>query len=197
MKRALLIAISVLMALGATTAPAAEREVNLLFTGGPEQNVIFIQISPDGRSYVITSSHPLEAGGGICLHSEGLETQLTCEATPIAGFEVNAGGGHDQVIFSPKITVPVTLRGGPGHDRLRGGAAADKLVGGEGRDDLFGMGGDDWVFGGPGEDYLHGGPGNDRLIGGPGSDYLHGGPGADTEPIGVGDYDDSIAPPKR
>ncbi len=46
------------------------------------------------------------------------KTELLCPATTIAGFEINAGGGDDSAIISPKVLVPVTLRGGPGDDRL-------------------------------------------------------------------------------
>jgi Ca2+-binding RTX toxin-like protein len=191
MKKALLIAITVLVATAAAPASAAER-VNVLFTGGPEVNVISIKLSLDGTSYVVDSLGPLEAASGICLHREGRENALVCEAAPIAGFEVSAGAGNDQAIISPKITVPVTLRGGPGNDRLRGGAGADKLVGGTGDDALLGAGGDDWLYGGPGDDWLYGGSGEDRLTGGPGADFLHGGPGEDSEEIGPGDYTGAV-----
>ena len=190
MKRAILIAITML-AMGGTTAHADERNLNVLLTGGPEANVLDVKLSLDGRSYIIDSTVPLEAGGGICTHAEGNEHRLLCEATAIAGFEVNAGGGDDSVVFSPRITVSVTLRGGPGNDRLRAGGGGDKLVGGAGEDVLLGSGGDDWLFGGLGGDWLYGGAGKDRLVGGPGADYLHGGPGRDTP---VGDAADHTGP---
>lgn len=179
MKRAILIAITAFAASGAT-AHAAERDINVLLTGGSEANVLDIKLSLDGRSYVIDSTVPLEAGGGICTHAEGNEKRLLCEATAIGGFEVNAGAGDDSVVFSPRITVSVTLRGGPGSDRLRGAGGGDKLVGGVGEDVLLGGGGDDWLFGGIAGDWLNGGSGKDRLVGGPGADYLQGGPGKDT-----------------
>jgi Ca2+-binding RTX toxin-like protein len=187
MKRAILIAITVLAASGAN-AHAAERDLNVLLTGGPEANVLDIKLSLDGRSYIIDSTVPLEAGGGICTHAEGNENRLLCEATAIAGFEVNAGAGDDSVVFSPRIMVSVTLRGGPGSDRLRAGGGGDKLVGGAGEDVLLGSGGDDWLFGGLGGDWLYGGSGKDRLVGGPGSDFLHGGPGKDTLVSDAADY---------
>lgn len=179
MKKALLIALTVLAASLATAAPAtaAERPVNLLLTGGNEVDLITVKLSLDGTSYQISSEAPLEAPTGICVHEDESATVLICEAPSIASFEVNAGGGDDYIVFSPKIPVAVTLRGGPGDDHLYGGAAADKLVGGAGDDSLHGRGGGDWVFGGPGSDIIYGGPGDDRLLGGPGSNEIYGGSG--------------------
>jgi Ca2+-binding RTX toxin-like protein len=188
MKKTILTAMAILAATSVSVADAAERSVNMLLTGGPEANVLDVKLSQDGFSYLIDSQGPLEAGGGICVHPEDAPHELVCEAAPIASFEVNAGGGDDSVIISPKIAAPATLRGGPGNDRLRGGAGADKLVGGVGDDALLGAGGDDWLYGGPGEDWLFGGAGEDRLVGGPDADFLHGGPGNDTGQLGPGDY---------
>lgn len=176
MKKALLIAITVLTASFAASAPAAESQLNVLLTGGSEQEVIRVKLSPDGTSYLISSPKPLEAPSGICTRDEA-ETMLTCAAPAIASFEVNAGGGDDYIVFSPKIPVPVTLRGGPGNDHLYGGAAADKLVGGAGDDSLHGRGSGDWIYGGPGGDTIYGGPGDDRLLGGPGVNEIYGGSG--------------------
>jgi hypothetical protein len=177
MKKAILIAITLVAALAAPLAHAEGPSLNLLITGGPEQNVLDVKLTPDGREYVIDSSSPLEVGGAVCSHPEGVENRLLCAATAIAGFEVNAGGGNDSVIISPKIQIPVTLRGGSGDDRLYGGAANDKLVGGSGEDTLIGRGGNDGLYGGLGSDRLYGGSGDDILNGGPGEDELVGGPG--------------------
>ena len=174
MKRTILTATAVLAAWAATTASAAEPPLTVLLTGGVEDNRISIAVSSDGRSYVIDSIAPLEVGGEVCWHPEGLETELLCEATAIGGFEVNAGGGNDLAAVDPKVPIPVTLRGGPGDDRLWGGAGADKLVGGTGNDILSGRSGDDSLFGGPDDDLLLGGSGNDLLNGGSGVDRLHG-----------------------
>jgi len=177
MKKALLIALTVLAASSAASAPAAESKLNVLLTGGPEQEVIRVKISPDGTSYLISSPKPLEAPSGVCVNEDEAGTTLSCEAPAIASFEVNAGGGDDYIVFSPKIPVPVTLRGGPGDDHLYGGAGADKLIGGAGEDSLHGRGGGDWIFGGPGNDTIYGGPGDDRLLGGPGINEIYGGSG--------------------
>lgn len=191
MKRLLLTAILLLATCFAPAAHAAERSVTVLLVGGPEQDVLDVKLSQDGRNYLIDSLSPLEAGGGICTKPEDSVHQLVCEALPIAGFEVTPGGGDDSVIISPKIFVPTTLRGGPGNDRLRGGSGADKVIGGPGNDNLLGEAGGDWIFGGPGDDLLFGGPDDDRLTGGAGADYLNGGHGTDNVKVGP---KDSVAP---
>lgn len=177
MKRMILIAIAVLAAQAAMVAHAAEPPLTVLLAGGEEANVITISLSPDGRTYTIDSVVQLEVGGNVCWHPDGQENELVCEAASIGGFEVNAGGGDDSVTVAANVPIPVTLRGGPGQDRLVGGAGADKLVGGTGDDVLIGRAGADSLFGGPGDDRLVGCAGNDLLRGGPGEDTLLGGSG--------------------
>jgi hypothetical protein len=177
MKRTILTALLVLGALVAAPAHGADPRLTVLLAGGSEANDISFTISPDGRTYVIGSIVPLEVGGNVCWHPDAKENELLCEAAAIGGFEVNAGDGDDSVSVSPNIPIPVTLRGGPGNDRLLGGGGNDKLVGGVGDDRLIGRDGDDSLFGGPGNDFLSGGPGADLLRGGSGADILRGGSG--------------------
>jgi len=177
MKRAILIATTVLTAWAAMTAHAAEPQLTVLLAGGSEANAIAIALTPDGRSYLIDSVVPLEVGGEVCAHPEGRENELVCAAASIGGFEVNAGGGDDSVTVAREVPIPVTLRGGPGQDRLVGGGAGDKLVGGSGKDTLIGRAGADSLFGGADDDRLMGGSGNDLLRGDGGEDELFGGSG--------------------
>jgi len=178
MKRAILIAMTVLVAAAALTVRAdAKQSLTVLLAGGAEESQIVIALSADGRSYVIDSIVPLEVGGDVCAHPEGQPNELICEAVPIGGFEVNAGAGDDSVTVAREVPVPVTLRGGPGADRLVGGGAGDKLTGGPDDDVLIGWGGADSLFGGPGDDRLVGCGGNDLLRGGSGTDALLGGSG--------------------
>ena len=178
MKKAILIAAAVLMAAWpATLAHAGEHSLTVLLAGGAEDSAIEIELSPDGRSYVINSIVSLEVGGDVCSHPPDVSNQLVCEAAPIGGFEVNAGTGDDKVTVAANITVPVTLRGGPGNDKLVGGGGADKLIGGSGDDFLIGQAGADSLYGGAGADHLWGGSGNDLLRGGPGEDVMVGGSG--------------------
>jgi Ca2+-binding RTX toxin-like protein len=200
MKKALLIAITALVAITAATPVHAAERFNVLFTGGAEDNVLDIRLSPDGRFYIVNSAVPLEVGGDLCTYVEGRETTLSCGAVAIASFEVNSGPGDDSVIISPKITLPTTLRGGLGNDRLRAGAGADKLIGGAGDDILYGWGADDLLIGGSGEDWLFGQGGDDRLLGGPDDDWLNGGSGNNSIVGGpghttVGPYPPGTSPP--
>src|SRR4051812_2262839 len=127
MKKAILSAVAALALLAAPAAHGEERTWNILLSGGPQDNSIEIVLSADGRSYEIDSTEPLEVGGEVCSHPEGDPDRLSCAAVSISGFEVNAGSGDDTVLIDPKVTVPVTMRGGADDDRLGGGQGADKL----------------------------------------------------------------------
>jgi Ca2+-binding RTX toxin-like protein len=157
-----------------------EKSINLVLAGSPGDDRITIELSADGRFYEIDSATPLEVASPVCSHPEKLQEDLVCEATPIAGFEVNTGAGNDSVVMGRLVPVPATIRGGEGDDVLVGGAAADKLIGGPGNDELNGRGGNDVLIGGSGHDTLIGGSGSDILQGGPGHNTLVGGPGKNT-----------------
>jgi Ca2+-binding RTX toxin-like protein len=177
MKKSIAIALMLLAAVTALPARAEPGPLTLLLSGGSQNDGFHVSLTPDGREYVILSVAPLEVGGDICSHPAEVRNELNCKAPAISGFEVNGLGGSDYVFFTSDIPVPVTIRGGPGGDRLQGGAASDKIVGGPDEDTLLGNGGDDWMLGGPGEDRLLGGAGNDQMRGGPDKDKLVGGPG--------------------
>jgi hypothetical protein len=179
MKKAILILLTIL-ALGASPASAAKTKTyTVLLAGSDEPGVIQIWLTPDGRNYVIDSVVQLDVGSPICAHPEDNMNELVCAAPMIAGFEVNSGGGDDRVSVARDISIPVTIRGGPGDDVLSGGSGPDKLLGGAGNDRLLGGNGADLLFGGEGKDVLIGGPGNDSLHGGFGEDTLIDGPGKD------------------
>lgn len=175
---AAIVAVAIAVPVPAQATPG----VTVVLAGGDEADTIAISVSPqDGHSLLIESAAPLEVGGMVCTHPEGMANQLICDSNRVSGFEVNAGGGDDAVTVNRAVGVPVTLRGGPGNDRLTGGAnvLGDRLVGGPGDDVLSGMNGPDVLYGGPGNDTLLGGPGDDKLCGGPGDDKLYGGSGND------------------
>jgi Ca2+-binding RTX toxin-like protein len=150
----------------------SERSVNLVLAGSPGNDRITIELSADGRSYEVDSATPLEVAGSVCIHPEHHPDELLCEASLIAGFEINTGAGDDYVALGHNVPVPATIRGGEGNDLLIGGEAADKLIGGPGADELIGRAGNDLLIGGSGNDTLIGGPGEDRLLGGPGQNIL-------------------------
>lgn len=180
MKRILLISLGLLALLAPSSAPASQPTFTVLLAGGNETNNIRIWLSSDGRQYVIDSMVELEVGGSVCAHPEAKLNELLCDAPSIAGFEVNGGGGEDRVTVAREVSIPVTMRGGPGNDFLLGGTGSDKIVGGSGDDRLIGGDGADLIYGGPGSDVLIGGLGDDLLRGGPGEDTLTGGPGSDS-----------------
>jgi Ca2+-binding RTX toxin-like protein len=177
MKKLLLISFALLALLAPATALAETKTYTVLLAGGEEDNVIKVWLSTDGRLYVIDSVVQLEVGGTVCSHPEDNPNELLCAAPSIAGFEVNAGGGDDEVGVAKDVTAPVTMRGGAGDDLLVGGGGPDKLIGGNGDDRLVGWRESDLLYGGPGSDTLIGGPGADVLRGGPGTDTLAAGPG--------------------
>jgi Ca2+-binding RTX toxin-like protein len=85
-------------------------------------------------------------------------------------------------------SLPETLEGTPGNDRILGLGGDDRLLGSAGNDCLNGGFDFDLLIGGPGDDRLAGSNGDDRLDGGPGADdllgeqdvdTLDGGPGSD------------------
>ncbi|HEY2479197.1 MAG TPA: calcium-binding protein [Solirubrobacterales bacterium] len=176
-------AVSLAVASAAASPPfqrlftAPEQAVNLVLTGTSGEDRITIELSADGRSYEIESATALEVGGTVCTHPEKRPEALLCEASAIAGFEINTGAGNDVVTLGRTVPVPATIRGGEGNDVLTGGAGNDKLIGGPGDDELVGRGGDDLLIGGSGNDTLLGGTGDDHLIGGSGRNVGVGGPG--------------------
>jgi Ca2+-binding RTX toxin-like protein len=148
----------------ATPAPAAaEPSMNLVLAGTPGEDRITIELSADGTAYEISSATPLQVGGTVCTHPERRPEALSCEATAIAGFEINTGAGNDTVTLGKTVPVPATIRGGEGNDVLTGGAGPDKLIGGPGNDELIGRAGNDLLIGGPGGDVLNGGSGQNVL----------------------------------
>ena len=179
MKKAILILLAICAVQAPSFAPAQSARYNVLLAGGPEANMIHIWLTEDGRNYVIDSIVPLEVGGSVCDNPPGKENQLVCPAPPIAGFEVNAGGGDDRVTVAKSVSIPVTMRGGSGNDFLLGGAGPDKLIGGAGDDRLVGWRGADLLAGGSGNDVHIGGPGNDIILTGSGRDVVRPGPGND------------------
>jgi Ca2+-binding RTX toxin-like protein len=179
-KLTILMSLILLAAAFAGPARAEAGPLTLVLAGSGGSDTFHFSLSPDGREYLILSAAPLEVGGDLCSHPREIPDELACKAPEISGFEVNAGGGSDTVVFTSDIPVPVTIRGGGGSDRLTGGNGSDKIIGGPGDDVLAGQGGDDWILGGPGADRLLGGTGNDQLRGGPGKDTLVGGPGHDS-----------------
>src|SRR5438128_8121401 len=101
---------------------------------------------------------------------------------PGSGPPVGCEPGCPQIANEPKIiSIPGSVRGGPGDDTILGGVGRWKLEGGDGNDTIRAWASStSSISGGDGDDTLIGGSLNDRLIGGDGDDRLIGGAGDDT-----------------
>jgi predicted outer membrane repeat protein len=83
--------------------------------------------------------------------------------------------GNDEVKIHDNVTVPASIDGGDGDDKLTGGSGNDSIYGGAGEDDIHGSDGNDLLDGGDNDDKLTGGRGGDVVLGGAGNDDLKGG----------------------
>ena len=87
--------------------------------------------------------------------------EVFCASAAVNRVRLDLGEREDSATVS--LSLPVTLLGGPGADRLRSGDGADIVGGGDGNDTLAGGAGSDVLDGGLGTDSVDGGSGDDRI----------------------------------
>ncbi len=117
----------------------------------------------------------------------------------VQGIYADGQSGKNTIQIDPSVTVPTTLKGGPGNDQLVGGSGNNVIDGGSGGNDVLkGQNGNDTITGGNGNDTIVGGNGNDLITVaggnnainvGNGNNTIKGGAGNDTVHAGLGnDY---------
>ncbi len=104
----------------------------------------------------------------------------------ITSIQVFGQAGNDCLDIDSSITIPATVDGGAGDDKIDGGSGADTLRGGPGKDCIEGGKGNDFIDGGADNDTLSGQDGNDILLGGSGNDVIYGNSGRDLLIGGLG-----------
>jgi Ca2+-binding RTX toxin-like protein len=137
----------------------------------------------------------LQAGQPAILHvdfGDDGSAEFSFERREIAEIVVDSGNGGDAVridesngVFAD--TIPTTIDGGNGDDRLVAGAGDETVLGGNGNDSLIGGAGAGSLNGGNGDDTIAGGNGNEKLVGGEGNDSIDGNKGNDVAFLGNGD----------
>jgi Ca2+-binding RTX toxin-like protein len=106
----------------------------------------------------------------------------------VTAIDLEGGNGDDSLrvdeangVFT--VTIPTTLDGGNGSDRVAGGAGAVTLRGGNGNDELIGGNGAETLDGGNGNDSIDGNRGNDTAAMGNGDDTFTWDPGDGSDTI--------------
>jgi hypothetical protein len=124
---------------------SVEGDVVRVVAAPGEANVLTLAAGlTEGSTIVSDAGAPLVAGPGCAMGADG---SASCSAAvdggQLAGIDVDAGDFDDSVNVS--ASVPATLLGGEGDDRITGG---------DGDDTLLGAGGADFADGGTGDDSI-------------------------------------------
>jgi hypothetical protein len=109
-----------------------------------EANILTVAPSLTEASMIVTDSGaPLVPGPGCTVGADGSASCSAPVGRAVAGIEVDGGDLDDSVTVA--ASVPVTLLGGEGDDRITGGDGDDVLLGGGGADFTDGGRGDDSI----------------------------------------------------
>jgi Ca2+-binding RTX toxin-like protein len=138
------------------------------------------------QTYTIPVGGRLRADGGgdddtVKLYPGQIAAQDESGATTVTTVPftvpatINGGDGNDKVITGDGADV---VNGDAGNDTVETGAGGDVVSGGTGNDTVDSGGGHDVVNGNDGDDVVRGGPGTDQVRGGTGDDTVDGGPGS-------------------
>ena len=124
---------------------SVEGDILRVLAAPAEANALTLANGLTGASMIVTDTGaPLIAGPGCTL---GADDSASCSAPvgsgQFTGIVVDAGDVDDSVSVSS--SVPATILGGDGDDRIAGGDGDDSLVGGAGADFADGGGGDDSI----------------------------------------------------
>jgi Ca2+-binding RTX toxin-like protein len=107
-----------------------------------------VTVTLNGSTYTVASPNGATASGTRCVQRPLDANTVDCTASPgepIDGITVQLKGGDDRLDLAQNITVPATVSGGPGNDRIYGGGGNDTLNGEAGQDAVFGRGGNDTI----------------------------------------------------
>ncbi|NNA97674.1 MULTISPECIES: M91 family zinc metallopeptidase [Pseudomonas] len=92
---------------------------------------------------------------------------------------IKSKGGDDHIRVDPRVTIPITIEGGRGNDRIETlGSGATRVYGGAGDDDITLGSGDSYAEGNSGNDKMRGGTGKTVMYGNNGADLMFSGPGS-------------------
>jgi Ca2+-binding RTX toxin-like protein len=173
------LAIGCLLCLCAVTAPAAASGLaetpslvnsfppergpgGTSLLGGPNANLVTLDIDPVAGQYVIADTAGITAGND-CTSVSPQTARCTRYTNPGASFQARLRGGGDIFQMVSPVAQRLDLKAGQGADKLLAGPGGDRIYGGEGPDTLTGRAGPDRLFAGRGRDRLIGGNGSDRL----------------------------------
>jgi hypothetical protein len=113
-------------------------------------------LDPNDITTLQSATHIVITGTNLttALPCAGTAASVTCPLPAVRMIAIDLKDGNDVFASSADVTVPQSISGGEGNDRLNGGGGGDVLAGGNGNDTLDGRGGVDDYFGEAGDDTI-------------------------------------------